>query len=169
MARDHARIGVDIWDDPEWTALTSLQQTVYLALISARGLSYCGVLPLIPARLARVARDLSVRKVTAALDALEAGRFLVIDHDTAEILVRSYVRHDGLLKQPNVTKALVSALRKVDSARIREAVKVELARLLAEQPDARGWGGYRAMDPEGFAELLARASGNPSGNPSRKG
>ena len=156
MARDHARLLVSIWDDPDWISLDSSAQTVYSSLISSRDLSWCGVAPLLPQRIVRLAKDLTERKVRNALADLADRRFLIIDDETAEILVRSYVRHDGILKQPNVTKALAKSLDRVHSETLVAAVKVELGRLLEDQPDLRGWDAIRSGWPELFAELHAR-------------
>lgn len=168
MPRDHAVIYVSIWDDDDFVSLESVQQQTYFALCSSPDLSWCGVNPLLPKRLARLAKDLTERKVRASLDALEAARFLVIDHDTAEIGVRTFVRHDRILRQPNVTKAMVKALDRVHSATIRDAIVAELRRELDENPDAKGWAAIQSCFPELFAELQEKASRNPSGNPLRK-
>ena len=166
MARDHARLLVSVWTDMAWKSLTSAQQHVYCALISSPDLSYCGVLPYIPARFKGLSSDMTERRFTQAVQGLAAANFVVVDTATAEILVRSYVRHDGLLKQPNVTKALVKAVQRVHSETIRSSIEVELVRLLAEQPTAAGWKGFAALDQDGFANLHAKAFPNPSPNPS---
>lgn len=166
MARDHARLLVTIWDDADFIAHTTAAQSVYFSLIASRDLSWCGVAPLLPQRLIRNASDLTERKVRSAMAELAATRFLVIDHKTAEVLVRSYVRHDGILKQPNVTKALVRALDRVHSDDLRAAVKVELARLLVDDPDHKGWDTIRSGWPDLFAELHAKGKPNPSAIPS---
>lgn len=168
MARDHARLLVSIWDDPEWVSLKTMQQNAYLALISSSDLSWCGVAPLLPQRLAGLAGDLTERKVRSALDTLADLRFLVIDHTTAEILVRSYVRHDGILKQPNVTKALVRALDRVHSDTLVDTVKAELARHLRDEPDLRGWDVIRSGWPDLYDQISRKGSANPSPNPLRK-
>lgn len=157
---------MSIWDDDDWTSLDTASQTVYSSLISSPDLSWCGVAPLLPQRLARGARDLTERKVRNAFAELTQRRFLIIDNETAEILVRSYVRHDGILKQPNVTKALVRAMDRVHSDTLVDAVKVELARLLIDEPDHKGWDTIRSGWPELFAELHAKGQTNPSGIPS---
>lgn len=169
MARDHARVYLSIWADPDWTSLTSVQQLVYLALISSDDLSYCGVAPLIPARYQRISADMTPRKFMAAIDGLEARSFVVTDRDTVEVLVRSYVRHDGLIKLPNVTKAMVTALRRVHSQKIAEAVWAEIVRLYAEDPSAKGWKGFAEAFPEGWENLRANPSPKGSGKGSRKG
>lgn len=166
MARDHARLLVSIWDDPDFVSLATPAQSVYFSLISSPDLSWCGVAPLLPQRLIRNAFDLTERKVKQSMSDLAERRFLIIDPDTAEVLVRTYVRHDGILKQPNVTKALVRALDRVHSEALVEAVKVELGRLLSDEPDHKGWDTIRSGWPELFAELHAKATPNPSANPS---
>ncbi len=161
MARDHARIYLSIWDDPAFVNLTAVQQLVYLQHVSHKDLSWCGVLPYLPERLVALTKDLTRPKVAAAIDALERARFLVVDRKTAETLVRTYVRHDGILKQPNVTIAMTRALGKVHSAKLVNAVEREIVRLLRDDPDARGWQGFGKDDPERFARLFAKAYPNP--------
>ena len=162
MARNHARLLVSIWDDEDWLALTTSQQITYAALMSSEDLSWCGVALLTPQRLARTSVDMTERRVRANLKVLEAARFLVLDESTAEILVRSYVRHDDLLKQPNITKAMVKSLDRVRSADIRHAVIVELGRKYKEEPDLKGWHTIQGLRPELFEEVLANRSGNLS-------
>ena len=150
MARDHARIFLSIWDDPEWARLNSLQQWTYLALISSRDLSYCGVLPLTPVRLL-LAQDVTERKVSAALDALADKRFVIIDRETAEVCVRTYVRHDGILKMPNVVRAMNKAWAKVHSEPIREVITDELGNGLRET--------FRQGIGEGMCKAIAEGFG----------
>lgn len=157
MARDHARIYLSIWDDPAFLGLTAVQQLVYLQHVSHKDLSWCGVLPYLPERLVALTKDLTKPKVGAAIDALERAKFLVVDRKTAETLVRTYVRHDGILKQPNVTIAMVRALERVHSPRIRKAVEREIVRLLSDEPEARGWEGFAKADPDLHAALAAKA------------
>lgn len=168
MARDHARISLSIWDDPAWKSLTGVQQLVYIALVSSADLSYCGVAPLVPARYQGISSDMTARRFLSAVEGLEAANFVVTDRDTLEVLVRSYVRHDGILKMPNVTKAMVRALHKVHSPRLRDAITDELTRLYGEKSAAAGWRGYAALDPEGFAKVSAKGSTPPSPNPEAK-
>lgn len=166
MARDHARIYVTIWADPAWRSLTCVQQLTYVALVSSADLSYCGVAPLIPARYQGIACDMTARKFLTAIAGLEAAGFVVADRDTLEVLVRSYVRHDGLLKMPNVTKAMVRALHKVHSPILRDVVTGELARLYRERPFEKGWAGFADLDAEGFARVRAKGSAQGTATPS---
>lgn len=166
MARKHARILVTIWDDPEFTALTSVQQVVYFAVISSKDISWCGVNPLLPQRFAGIASDITERKALAAFEMLEARRFVVADRATAEVAARTFVRHDEILRQPNVTKAMGRAYELVRSEVIRDSITTELGRSLRDDPDASGWASLRAAYPELFNEAKRKASPNPSPNPS---
>lgn len=172
MARDHARLFVRIWADPDWKSLSSGQQLTFIKLVSSSDLSWCGVHPMLPVRLAQLSSDTSERKVRADLDGLAGRRFVVVDESTAEVLVRSYVRHDGLLKQPNVTKAMVKALEATHSDALRSAVREELARAFREDSEAKGWATIRSERPELFDQIKANPPvnplPNPSVNPSRK-
>jgi adenosine/AMP kinase len=147
MARNHARLLVTIWDDIDWLQLTAIQQITYLSLLSSRDLSWAGVAPLLPQRIAHHAADLTEAKVRAALKVLAGHRFVVVDERTAEVAVRSYVRHDELLKQPNVVKAMIKDLAKVHSEAIREAIGNELRRKYGEEPDLNGWATIKALAP----------------------
>lgn len=162
MARKHARLLLKIWEDGDFLALTSSQQITYLALLSSRDLSWCGVAPLIPRRLAKISSDMTERKAVANLDALRSARFIVIDEDTAEVAVRSYVRHDEFMGQPNVVKAMIKALEKVHSDALRSVVVDELSRYYLEEPDLNGWGTVSSMAPELFGELQENGWGMAS-------
>lgn len=159
MARDHARIYVRIQDDTDWLSLTMAEQWAYHALLISRDLSWCGVAPLLPQRVSALAKDATSPKVLRALAGLEAKRFVLLDHDTAEIAVRTFVRHDGVMKQPNVLCAAIKAWGKVHSEPIREAIRDEFRRAYVEGfPEGFGEGFTRAFAksfadgfPEGFA------------------
>lgn len=145
MARDHARIYLSIWDNGDFLALSQGEQLAYFALMSSPDLSWCGVTPLLPSRLARLSRDGSNAKAARALAGLEAARFVLIDRDTDEVAVRTFVRHDGVMKQPNVLCAAIKAWGKVHSPMIREGIREEFGRA------------YREGFPEGFGEGFAKA------------
>lgn len=168
MARKAARILVSIWDDQDFIALPAIQQVTYFAVLSSRDLSWCGVNPLLPQRFSRISADMTEAKAVRALDALAEARFVIVDRSTAEVAARTFVRHDEVLRSPNVSKAMCRALGDVRSERIRESVKDELGRLLAEEPDANGWASIRSAFPELFAEVSAKGSRNPSPKGSRK-
>lgn len=143
MARDHTRIGTAIWDEESIRSLTRLQQQAYLLALSQADLSRCGVLAYRPRRWANTSSDGTEKALRRDYKQLVSTRHVIIDEDTEELFVRTYVRHDRILKQPNVVAALVSDYGLIASATIRTAFLVEMRRLwsLADLSDAErgGW------------------------------
>jgi hypothetical protein len=158
MARDHARIFVSIWTDPDFRRLERDAQRLYLLLASQANLTYCGSLDYIPARLTTLAADEDADTLQAAMNTLESKRFVVVDYQMSELLVRSFVRHDGLLASPNMTKAMVKARAAMLSDGLREALDEELRRAYREDPKAKGWAGFKQAAPELFKEVSAKGS-----------
>ena len=151
--RQYARIQLAIWNG-EFAALPTDEQLVYLMLISSPDMSYAGVLPLLPKRLAAQSTDLTERRVRMALKGLAAKAYVILDEDTDEICVRTYVRHDGVLKQPNVIRALNKAYSKVHSERIKRVIRGEMDKAIGEGfPEGIPVGHAKALR-EGFAEGL---------------
>lgn len=161
MARDHARIFVAIWGDRDFRALNRDEQRMYFTLVSQSTLTYCGSLDFIPSRLAILAADEDEMTVEHSIKLLEAARFLVIDRTTQEILIRSFVRHDGLLDSPNMTKAMLKARSALLSDDLRNAVDSELWRAHRDNPKRKGWPGLKEAAPELFRQVSAKGSGNP--------
>lgn len=139
MARDHARIRLDIWADEDFTNLSSSAQWLYLRLLSHAKLTYCGVIDWHPGRLAASAADLTEHDVEMFAAELEDGEFLVIDRGTDEALVRSFVKHDGLMDKWNLASAVARSFTGVASKPLRGVVAHELSRLQKDHPGYRGW------------------------------
>lgn len=157
MARQYARIFLSIWADPGFTALTADEQAVYLRLLTGPGLSMCGVTDWRPARLVKSFRGMTREALEGIGDRLQAARFIVLDRDTEEVLVRSFVRHDGVLKSPNLVKAMANDWIEIGSDAIKQSVAWEVRRGLRDDPDAKGSGAV----PEWFPSPT-----EPSANPS---
>lgn len=172
MARDHARIRLDIWADDDFRDLTAHEQWLYLHLLTSPALSFCGVTDWRPARIAAHTRDLTPRQVDEVGVGLEERHFLIIDRGSEEALIRSFVKHDGLMKSPNMAKALAKAHDALGSYVLRGVVVDQLIRLKEKQPDLRwdvieGLLGKRSITvPEALSILSEDPSWNPSGNPS---
>lgn len=165
MPRDHARIQTAIWGDPDFRALPERAQRLYFLALSQPRLSYCGVLDYMPTRLAKFSADSTPRTVSNAVSVLESRGFVVTDPDTSELLIRSFVRHDGLLESPNVTKAMVKDYWSVLSDDIKKAIADELSRAYQEDPTLKGWKGLE----ESSGPLHAMVSGKGSPKGSRNG
>lgn len=139
MARDHARIRLDIWVDEDFTGVSSSAQWLYLRLLSHGDLTHCGVIEWRPGRLAASAADLTASDVEMFAAELEDGHFLIIDRGTEEALVRSFVKHDGLMDKWNMAAAVARSFTAVGSKPLRGVIAHELSRLQKDFPDYRGW------------------------------
>ena len=161
MARNHARVYASIWADDDFRALEPSAQRMFLFLLSQPDLEHSGIIALRERRWSRSARGLTAADVAADLEHLAAARFVVIDEDTEELLVRSLMRWDGVWKQPNVAKAAATQIRTISSAPLREALCDELDRL-GEGDLHRESEALR----EDLVSYLRKSSGPPSGSPS---
>jgi hypothetical protein len=133
---DYGKLYSHIWQDAEFAGTEGLDarvQLVFLLLLSFPTRNNAGVLPLTIKRWARASRDGTVGNVTAALRVLEAGRFIVIDWETEEVLIRTFIRNDELYKKPNVMKNALKDVECVESALLKQALADELHRLIPMQ------------------------------------
>jgi len=175
VARDHARIGLGIWSDDDFRSLPGHAQHLYVVLLTHPELSYCGVLDWRPAKLSGLVGDWTADTVRAAAAVLIERLYIVVDETTEEVLVRSFVRHDGLMKQPKMATAMATAHTGVGSVALRGVIVGELQRLHNDDPELKGWGSEKAsallskasVDPSTYP--CGKGSGNPSGNPCSSG
>ena len=115
-----------IWTDEDFTALHMSAQHLYLMLISNPSRSNAGVVALTPGRWATLAPDSTRSSVQASLNELSTKRFVVIDEDTEEVYIRSYIRNDGGWKTPSVMCSLLRSAQVVQSPGIRALIGAEL-------------------------------------------
>lgn len=175
MARSEARVKTRIWDDADFLRLEPYQKLVYLFLISQPDISHCGVLSL---RLRRWAKKLSYtpKRLDEALDGLAKTRFIVVDDDEEELLVRSFIRGDEVYRQPKVLLAASRQLAEVSSLHIRDALATEVQRILQEGsagPNTRPTllvmlstlGRVADTPPDTHSEGYAEGYGKPSAIP----
>jgi hypothetical protein len=145
MARNEARLAVSIWSDQDFLALSPTAQRMFMFLTSQSDLAYDGVLALRVRRWSKTARGLTVAQITADLAELSAARFVVVDEDTEELLIRSFIRRDEVYRQPNILRSAARHLDSVSSSAIRSAVATELIRIQASAEDI----------PKGSMDVLA--------------
>lgn len=155
MARDHARIRLNIWDDEDFTDLSSSAQWLYFRILSHQTLSYCGVADWRPGRYAASAGDLTASDVEAFAAELERGRFVVIDRETEEVLVRSFVKHDDLMDKWNMAAAVARTWSETSSKPIKGVIVHELHRLM-------GSGAAGKWDREDVTKVLKRRRLTPT-------
>lgn len=120
MPRSSARIHATIWQDPEWLALSAGAQRMYVLALSQPNLSLCGVVSYTANRWAGLAKDSTVRSIRAAVKELEQARFVVVDESTEELWIRSFVKHDGVLRSPNAKSGMIRDFGHVHSQGIRK-------------------------------------------------
>ena len=131
--RKFAQLLKSVWDDTDWKRLSMGAQWLYEALISQESMNYAGVLPLTERRWANLAADLTVADIEGFLRELIAGNFIVVDFETEEVLVRSFIRNDGLWRQAGMFIIALGWADKVKSLELRHALAAELARLPIEE------------------------------------
>jgi hypothetical protein len=177
MARDRGTIRTSIWGDDHWRELSIAAQHLYMQLETSPSLSYAGVVDWRPGKLALASDATAQERYDAALE-LQGKFFVIIDDDTEEILVRSFLRHDGLLEKPNMVIALHKAFAQVASRTLRGVIVHELARLQVEFPDWKAWSHpscsasmsqmlkSNSIDPKTLQISPPNASDNGSLNPS---
>lgn len=109
-----------------------------------------------PNRLAALAAGRRPDEVREAASELAQGLYIVTDDDTEEVLIRSFMKHDGLLHKPNVAKAMVKAYNQVFSLTLKGVIVHELTRLYERFPE------WKAFEVEGVLGLLDNRSVDPS-------
>ncbi|MGV8973162.1 MAG: hypothetical protein ACOH10_12645, partial [Rhodoglobus sp.] len=162
MAREFARINIAIWQDDDWRALPPEAQHLYLTLWIHPKLSYAGVVDWRPGRIAAMAGGWTKDDVTRAADCLEHRLFIVRDDETEECLIRSFVRFDGLLKQPRMAVSFASAYAEVTSSVIRGVIIHEAVKLHEKDPTLAGWAKPDVQSMLALAVLDPRVRALPS-------
>ena len=129
MARAFGRILSRIWDDKDFLALEPGPQRLYCFLVSQSNLNHAGLLPLTLRKWAKKAAGLTPETVLRDLMVLDAARFVVVDEDSEEVLIRSFVRNDDVWKMPRVMGSMVSGALEIESHRLRRALLAEMDRI----------------------------------------
>ena len=177
MGRSFGRVLASIWDDEDFQLLPRTAQCQYVFLLSQSDLEHSGVIPLRERRWATSCDELTKEQIAEDLKALAAGRFIEVDEDTEELLVRALIRRDEVWRQPNVFKSAAASVMAVKSTRIKAVLCAELKRLdlsAASEEVARVRDGLIArLEPfakgservaEGFAGGSRLEQGNGEGN-----
>lgn len=184
MARDHARVSLSVWADDDWRDLSPAAQHLYFVLLTQPTLSYAGVADWRPARIRALASQWTGAIFDRAARELARNLYIVVDEDTEEVMIRSFVRHDGLMKQRNMAVSMVRAYEATASKGIRGVFVHELARLREDEPELAGWvscehllenrsfdpadypTGYPGNDHEVDPSIDPSVEGQPKGEPS---
>lgn len=152
MAREYAKLKTAIWGDDDYRALPVDAQWLYQYLFSSPKIDICGVTDWDVRKIAAKAIDLTVERVRAAGSILHQRGFIVVDDDTEEVLVRTYIKHDGSLRGPKTAKGVANAWADVSSDLIRTVIAHEAVKIRDANPD---WSGVSEVT----LKMIEKASG----------
>ena len=156
MSREFAAVNVTIWGDPDFRALPPAAQHLYLLLWTAPALSYCGVHDWRPGRLSVLSQGYVAEHVQTVADCLIARHFIVVDKQSEEVLVRSWARFDGLLKQPRMAVSYASSYAAVASPTLRQVLAYETQKMAETQPELICWRDHRLTNILGHPSISAK-------------
>lgn len=139
MARTYAKVRISIWADDDFRQLTDPAQALYFRLMTSPTLSLAGVADWRPVRLAHLTRGMTAQQLNNAASELAEALYVVVDEDTEEILLRSFIRHDGIMKYPNIATSMLKDYAAIFSSTLKGVVVHELRRLHDEEPEMAGW------------------------------
>ncbi|WP_409186451.1 hypothetical protein F9C11_20370 [Amycolatopsis sp. VS8301801F10] len=130
MARSHARLLFTVWQGLS-DVDTDAAKLAYFAVMTEPHTTQCGSGPV---RFGRWLKNLgwSEQTLRDALDELDKKRKVLIDWETDEFLLRSFIRSDEVWRQPQILRAGLKAARQIESPRLRQELGYELRRIHAE-------------------------------------
>jgi len=126
---------VTIWTNRDFTALVQEDQRTYLMLTTQPGINLCGVVPITWGRWTTTTADCTADSLRASLDRLKAARFIVVDYGTDELLVRTFIRHDGVWRNKKTRAGMFNQRQSIVSDKIRAALDTEIERCRLAQDD----------------------------------
>jgi hypothetical protein len=133
----HARIMRSIWTNEDWLDLSLEGQWLYERLLTHQKVSLAGVVEWRPKALTQSAKNVTLEIILAAAAELAEARFVIFDESTDEALIRSFVRNDGMMSQPNMATAVANCYAGTGSRGLRAVIVFELLRLKEDQPGLR--------------------------------
>ncbi|MDN5854343.1 MAG: hypothetical protein L0K86_16115 [Actinomycetia bacterium] len=129
MAREHARILCSVWrPDSDFRTLTPDAQRLYFLLLSQRELNNAGVMPVMVNKWARCSAGTTSGDVEKALAELAEHRYVLVDWDTEELFVRTFMRNDGILKHPYTRRSALRSAEQIESPMLRREAAADLLR-----------------------------------------
>jgi len=162
-----------MWSDSDWRTLPVGAQHLYMQILTHATLNYAGVGDWRPGRLAALTAGRTSADVEADAEHLRAASFIYTDADTEEVLVRSFLRHDGVIKHPRLHVSMANDWACIASSEIRSFVSFELKKLHDEEPGLTLWKDSRvqsilkaeAKDMKELCQSFAIAEPAPLANP----
>lgn len=146
MPREYAKVKAGIWQDDDFRALPFHAQHLYFVILTDPELSYAGVTDWRPKRLLPRASGWTINTLEAAAATLVDQRLLIIDEDTEEVLVKSFLRHDGVMMHNKLCVSAMNSYAAVASNLLRGVIVHELQRLANEFPEWPTWERVQVKD-----------------------
>lgn len=176
MARDRANLRIDMWADGDVRKLSLGAQHLYMLILTHPTLNYAGVGDWRPGRIAALTGGRARADVERDAQELQHAHFIYTDEETEEVMVRSFLRHDGVIKHPRLHVSMAKDFAGISSEDIRAFVAFELRKLHKEQPELALWGDARvqtilkseAKDLKELSQSFAIALPKPLANPLAK-
>ncbi len=134
--RTFAKLLCSTWTDDDFLELSDPAMVLYWALVGQPDISPAGIVALTERRWRRYL-DGGLDAVHTALDELTARRYIILDEDTAEVWVRSFIRHDGRLDNSKLAKSVHRAVGDIRSAQLRDACRREYPHVGPDMADRR--------------------------------
>jgi hypothetical protein len=156
VAREYAKVMLTIWNDPDFQLRDTDAQWLYFVMLTYPTLNACGVMEWREPKLVKRSAGMTVQRLREAAWQLGDVGLIAVDPDTEEALVRSFVRHDGVLKSPNMVKAMVREHGEIASMKVKALVSREVRRAFREHEE---WKGREAAEP--VLKQFPEADGNP--------
>lgn len=129
MARSYMNVSTAIWRDEGFRALTMAEQHCFIMLNTQADVSAAGMLTMALRRWSSRVADSSPDEVREAITGLERKGFVVVDDETEEILIRSFVRWDKGYNNDKRQPAIHNAADAIQSPKLRQALAQEFRRL----------------------------------------
>lgn len=170
MARTYSNVQTGIWHDDDFRRLSPLAQHLYLYLLTSPGLSYAGLADWRPNRISGMAEAWTPEAIEYAGAELAQAKFILVCERTEEALVRTFLRHDGLLKNAKLAVSAANAVASIASNDLRAVAIHEAGKAKKEHPEWSAWkhdaiktmlkrNGISADDLDPFGPDLAPALG----------
>lgn len=132
-ARQYGKLPIRNWRDENWTAMSALAQWLYGYLESQSSTNSAGVFPVQVSKWTKAAADVipgvPITKDVMAVVAkqLVGRRYIVVDHDTEEGVLRTHIRDDKAGE--NVFKGALDIAAQTQSAKLRAVLLREVRSL----------------------------------------
>jgi hypothetical protein len=137
MARSYSRTSTAIWSDDDFRQLTPEAQRLYWLAYSQANIALTGVVPYTVRRWARMSVHTTIADIEKAVAELEERRYVLVDDSTEEMLVRTFARHDGVLKNPKALVGMSNEFEAIDSDELRRAFIEEMPADLLDRLDPK--------------------------------